>query len=147
MPQTFHSCVQCIVLSDVKVLMGKRFRTDHEGEWGLPGGHVENNETFLQAAERELFEETTLKGVAEFVGPSFITQPPGLPYIHVPVMFGEVRGTPAIPVGEKFSELEFFSLDNLPREIFKPAQIALKLYRITGIRAVQHFVSLWNLFE
>ena len=31
-----------------------------KGEWGFPKGHVENNETEVETANRELFEETNL---------------------------------------------------------------------------------------
>ena len=33
----------------------------HDGHWGFPKGHPEGEETSIQAAERELFEETGLK--------------------------------------------------------------------------------------
>lgn len=36
---------------------------DHPGEWGLPGGVVEPHEIPVQAAIRELYEETRIKGV------------------------------------------------------------------------------------
>ncbi|MEC3974601.1 NUDIX hydrolase [Amycolatopsis sp. H20-H5] len=43
------------------VLMIQRRWNPFEGRWALPGGHVDTGETFLQAAERELTEETGLR--------------------------------------------------------------------------------------
>ena len=34
---------------------------NYEGYWGFPKGHKEGNETYIQAATRELFEETGLE--------------------------------------------------------------------------------------
>jgi ADP-ribose pyrophosphatase YjhB (NUDIX family) len=41
-----------------RVLMVRRGRAPNRGLWGFPGGHVELGETGLEAAERELREET-----------------------------------------------------------------------------------------
>lgn len=32
-----------------------------KGDWRIPGGHIEDNETYEQALEREIFEETNVK--------------------------------------------------------------------------------------
>ncbi|MFC8883808.1 NUDIX domain-containing protein [Streptomyces cinereoruber] len=46
------------------VLLIKRGWDPYEGHWALPGGHVDEGETGLQAAVRELKEETGVR-VAE----------------------------------------------------------------------------------
>ena len=54
-----------------KVLLICRAEDPFRGCWALPGGHLEPGETFLQAAERELTEETSLtvaQGGAHLVG-------------------------------------------------------------------------------
>ncbi|WP_179379404.1 NUDIX hydrolase [Jannaschia marina] len=40
------------------VLLVQRGKAPNAGLWGFPGGHVELGETALEAAERELLEET-----------------------------------------------------------------------------------------
>jgi 8-oxo-dGTP diphosphatase len=43
-----------------RVLVVKRKNPPYQGQWALPGGYVDEGETFLQAAVRELKEETSL---------------------------------------------------------------------------------------
>lgn len=47
-----------VVLRDGQVLLAQRSKNPDRGLWGFPGGHVEWGETVLQAATRELAEET-----------------------------------------------------------------------------------------
>ena len=57
--QFFRANAGCVVLGgDGRVLVLER--SDIPGAWQLPQGGIDNNETPLQAAERELFEETGL---------------------------------------------------------------------------------------
>ena len=47
-----------VVLREGHVLLVKRKNEPDAGLWGFPGGHVELGETGLDAAARELHEET-----------------------------------------------------------------------------------------
>jgi len=51
----------CIAEYDNKILLCKRAIEPRLGQWTLPAGFMENNETTLQAAQRETFEEATAK--------------------------------------------------------------------------------------
>lgn len=130
--QAFYCGVQCLVKKDIgskrgatRVLLGKRWRAAGEGQWALPGGHVEWNETPLVTARRELLEETGLVGGDAKLGPTFFTYTTEIPYAHVPVLFGVVEGSPDLNPEERFSELEFFRLDSLPRPLFEPSRLAI----------------------
>jgi mutator protein MutT len=47
-----------VVVRDGRVLLVERAKAPNAGTWGFPGGHVEWGETALEAAVRELAEET-----------------------------------------------------------------------------------------
>lgn len=47
-----------VVLKDDKLLLVKRRNEPDAGLWGFPGGHVDLGETAMEAAARELREET-----------------------------------------------------------------------------------------
>ncbi len=51
-----------VVIRDNHVLLVKRRNEPDAGLWGFPGGHVDLGETALEAAARELHEETGIIG-------------------------------------------------------------------------------------
>lgn len=58
-PRYFTAADACVIQSG-HVLLVRRGQMPGEGLWALPGGHVGEDETFQQAAIRELLEETAL---------------------------------------------------------------------------------------
>ena len=65
-PQQFPKLgVSACVWRDGRVLLAQRAKPP-VGLWALPGGHVEAGETLVEAARRELMEETGLS--AEIMG-------------------------------------------------------------------------------
>lgn len=54
-----------VVAHDGRVLLVKRKKDPNANTWGFPGGHVELGETAMDAAVRELNEETGVIGRAE----------------------------------------------------------------------------------
>ncbi|MEP3348106.1 MAG: NUDIX hydrolase [Litoreibacter sp.] len=54
-----------VVIHDDHVLLVQRRNPPNAGQWGFPGGHVELGETALQAATRELLEETGVVATAD----------------------------------------------------------------------------------
>ncbi len=51
-----------VVWHEERLLLVKRKKDPNANTWGFPGGHVELGETALQAAARELAEETGVIG-------------------------------------------------------------------------------------
>ena len=54
-------CADAMVIKSGHVLLVKRKFIPGKNLWALPGGHVNNDETFEQAAIRELIEETNIQ--------------------------------------------------------------------------------------
>lgn len=54
-----------VVHHEGRFLLVKRKKDPNANTWGFPGGHVELGETALEAASRELTEETGVIAIAE----------------------------------------------------------------------------------
>lgn len=61
-PDTPLVGVGSLVLEDDRILLVKRRYPPGRGKWSIPGGHVEVDESILEAAMRELKEETGVDG-------------------------------------------------------------------------------------
>lgn len=58
-----------VVISGQRILMVQEQKPESRGKWNLPGGHVDHGEPLVQAAQRELREETYLTlGLRGLVG-------------------------------------------------------------------------------
>ncbi|MFJ3594658.1 NUDIX domain-containing protein [Streptomyces sp. NPDC090082] len=57
-PETIRYTADVVLFADRHVLLIERGWDPHAGCWALPGGHVDAGETSLEAAVRELEEES-----------------------------------------------------------------------------------------
>jgi len=116
--------VGCLVLREGRILLVKRAYPPGKGRWSIPGGHVEIGESLLKAAERELKEETGLKGVAVGVvnvDEVITVDERGVRYhyILVTVLIDGVTGDPR-PGGDAL-DAKFYRLDELKGVELTPA--------------------------
>jgi 8-oxo-dGTP diphosphatase len=109
---------EILVIKEGKLLFGKRKNTFGEGSWGLPGGHLEYGEKLVDAAKRELEEETGIKeGDLELV--AIVDDPrEDQHYLHVAFELDNFTGEVKLMEPEKCEEWKFFSLEELPDNIF-----------------------------
>lgn len=100
-----------IVERDGGVLLVRLNYGPRNGRWALPGGLVENDETFEEAARRETAEETGLD--IELDGLLATWSRPGFRIVVViyraHVIGGELRAAP-----DEASEIAFFAKEKLP---------------------------------
>ena len=124
-----------IILNDNKVLLGHRSfeRKDTGGifepdTWSLPGGKQEVNETILECAKREVKEETNLDiDNLEVFGADDDIQPNKY-FITVHVVAQNYSGELKIMEPDKEDKWEWFSLDNLPDNLYSPSEKTIKTY-------------------
>lgn len=128
-----HTCASVIVEdADGRILMQKRADS---GDWAYCGGSLELFEKAEDAAARELFEETGLSARSlELFGvfsgeEQHYTYPNGDEVSTVDILYicrdysGELRCQP-----EEVTELKFFAVDEIPREICRPTVSPLNAY-------------------
>lgn len=104
-----------------EVLLARRQNPPNAGLWGFPGGKVEFGEPILEAAERELLEETGVRGTAraafdavDVIG-EIDGQAPGFHYLLVAVLVDWRSGEPV--ADDDVDEAAWFRWDALPDDL------------------------------
>ncbi|MCK4715102.1 MAG: NUDIX domain-containing protein [Candidatus Aenigmarchaeota archaeon] len=117
-----------ILIKDNKILLLRRYNTGYEdGNYSVVAGHLDGNETFVQAMIREAKEEANIT-----------IKPEDLDIIHVIhrkvpeeeridffINANKWEGEPRIMEPHKCDELEWFDLDNLPENIISYVKQAI----------------------
>ena len=121
--------VSAIVISDDKVLLGKRIFSHGKNTWSPPGGHLEFGETPENSAKRELEEETGLLAKKTFIGPWTNDYFPkeSKHYITLHIFIHEFEGKPQVIEPVKCSSWDWFSMDDLPNPLFIPFQHLIEI--------------------
>jgi ADP-ribose pyrophosphatase YjhB (NUDIX family) len=136
-PGLRHITVPVIVYKSNQVLLGLRGSKNgkpilESGKWGLLGGFFDRDETLVDAAHREVMEESgwTIKEPYLFV----INDSPDRPMEdrqNVDMIFVAEADQQISSHDEEVKELRWFDLDNLPPddEIAFDHALTLKLYK------------------
>ena len=108
--------VGCIVFDERgRILLIKRLYPPGRGRWSIPGGHVEKGEDVLEAAKRELYEETGIDadpvGVMNVDTLIVYDEKRNIKYHYVliDILFTNPRGE--LKAGDDATEAGFFDLD------------------------------------
>jgi len=114
--------VGILVLSQGKVLLGKRQNAHGEGTWAPPGGHLEFGETISACTLRELFEETGLKAESIIEGPwrEIFFKEEGKHYLNIFTIVPHFSGDLEIKEANKTEEWQWFPFSELPTPLFAP---------------------------
>ena len=90
---------------------------EHSGQWALPGGRVDNNETFIAAALRELEEEVNIKVEDEAVLGTLDDYITRSGYVITPiVIFADLKKNQIVGNPSEVASVHFFSFTELNRK-------------------------------
>lgn len=128
--------VGILVLQDKQFLLGKRnddpekasSALSGEGTWTMPGGKIDFGETFLEAAKREVKEETGL--IANNLKLISLTDDMTAKahFVTIGLLCDNFSGETRIMEPEEITEWRWFPLDNPPKPMFFPCVKILKNY-------------------
>lgn len=122
-PHDSGVAVAIIIAKAGKVLLMKREGgSTGQGTWAIPGGRVDFMEDPMDAASRELQEETGLvTSNFELIGYSNDKHTAELlHYVTFTLFATTFSGTPKIMEPHKCSEMDWFAIDKLPSPLFEP---------------------------
>lgn len=122
-----HLGCTVIVLSDKKVLLGKRVNSYKSGHFGCPGGRLELTEPLIECAKRELLEETGIKATKiEYVGAVRELQD-GYNFIHFTFVCSKWIGNIRVMEPNKCESWDFYSVETLPEPILPAHLVGIDL--------------------
>lgn len=116
-----------------EVLLGLRQGSHGAGEWSFPGGHLEFGEKIFETAKREAKEEAGLDidnfeliSVADEM--RYINSD-DKHYVNIGIKGEYKGGEPKILEPDKCKEWKWFSLDNLPPNLFEGTELVIKNFK------------------
>lgn len=114
--------VACFVWREGKFLMAKRQGAHASNVWSVPGGHLEFNERWEDAARREVEEETgmQIKNIRFLAVTNDIMPADGKHYISIWLTTDWAANEPQILEPEKCSEHRWADFNSLPKPLFEP---------------------------
>ncbi|NQU26651.1 MAG: NUDIX hydrolase [Candidatus Marinimicrobia bacterium] len=128
-----------VINSDREILLVLRDNEPLAGNWCLPSGFVEVNETIEEAVLRELKEETGIDGkvIRLLDTVSYFNDFYG-DLIWVTFEVKNIGGT--LHAGDDARAARYFPISNLPQLAFPPNTKAVKCL-------IQHYMDLWRLYD
>ena len=127
---TMVVAVHLFLIKDKQILLSRRFNTGYrDGEYSLPAGHVDADESCLQAMIREAKEEIGLDLEAKQLKFAHVTHRfEDRESIDFFFVCNNWKGKPSIKEKDKCDGLRWFSLDNLPKNTIPYIRHAIKAY-------------------
>lgn len=126
------ACVGVMVFKDGKILIGRRKDTATHGpeEYSLPGGHIEHDESFKEAIERETLEEAGVKiKDLKFICVANTDAYKGYQAILICFIADWESGEPIDFPNENIGEWQWCDMDNLPEPLFVPTKVLIDSYK------------------
>jgi ADP-ribose pyrophosphatase YjhB (NUDIX family) len=124
--QNSKPTASALIVEEGKILLGKRGIEPFKGDWNIPGGFLDYGEDPVEAAKREVFEETGLVvEIGELLG--IYTDTYGsekIATLNIAYRARKISGEEK--PGDDLMELKWFPLNELPEKIaFKNDEMML----------------------
>ena len=129
--------VGVMVIKENKILLGLRnpdkvkasSELQGQGTWTMPGGKVEFMEKLVDAAKRELKEETSLiANKLELISVAD-DMTDTAHYVTVGFMVRDYVGEVNAMEPETILEWKWFSIDELPENMYNPSKVVIERYK------------------
>jgi len=120
--------VGVLVWKNKKLLLGKRINKDKSYCWQFPGGRLENNESIIECARREVWEETGLQ-VKQLRHLGFVDKPFEMcqqQYITLLVSAEYASAALQVLEPDKCEIWQWFDHTSLPAPLFLPITLFLE---------------------
>jgi 8-oxo-dGTP diphosphatase len=131
MKHTLRCAVYLFFIRNDKLLLMRRTNTGwKDGEYGVPAGHLEKDESVLQACTREAREEAGVEideKDLRFVHVTHRRQ--NFEYIDFYFAVNKWQGEPIINEKDKADDVDWFPLDSLPTNTVDYVKAGFENYR------------------
>jgi len=130
--------VGVMILKDNKILLGHRHEDAEkasselhgEGTWTMPGGKLDFQESLIDGAIREVFEETGIKLENNNLKVLCVQDDivPDKHFVTIGFLCQNFAGEPKVMEPDEITEWDWFSFDDLPKKIFPPSEKMIKAF-------------------
>jgi 8-oxo-dGTP pyrophosphatase MutT (NUDIX family) len=117
------------LIRDNKILLSRRYNTTwNDGNYSVPAGHIEADETFTQAMTREAFEEIDIVLQKENLEVVHVMHRLPVSYVDIFFVADNYQGEIKNKEPNKCDNLEWFPLDGLPPNMVLSVKSAIEHY-------------------
>jgi len=122
-----------------ELLLIQRKFPPFQGDWALPGGFVDMDETLEEAVVRELEEETALKNIElkQLHAFSALDRDPRGRTISV-IFWGILEDGQNVVAGDDASDAKWFKIDNLPLLAFDHNEVIKMATKVLRQSTINH---------
>ena len=128
---TVRVAVYLILIKDNKILLMRRYNTGwNDGNYSVPAGHIDGNESITQATIREAREEigiTVNKNDLDVVHVMHVQS--NHEYICFFLQAKKWDGEPKLMETDKCDDVQWFPLNDLPKNLSENLHAAIESYK------------------